>query len=114
VVKWRLSSAAGPSVGSLRAFVAAVNAGAGDTLVLAFNLDNSLVDVARIPVGETLDRRLHTLLGRPARSRVTALARGLDCQPDEVATVLRQRGDNYLADLLAADTQQELEAGEHC
>ncbi|WP_292981031.1 hypothetical protein [Mycobacterium sp.] len=106
VVKWRLSSATGPSIGSLRAFAAAVDAVAGDTLVLIFELDTQEIDVARIPAGEPARLRLHALLGSaPDCSARAALAGALNCEPGEVDEVLRQRGDTR--ELAALDHDEE-------
>lgn len=98
VVRWRISSATGPSIGSLRAFAAAVEAAIGDTLVLAFNLRDSVVDAARIRVDDPVDRQLRLLLGRPISKPTAALASSLECSPDEVFNALLQRGDKELAD----------------
>lgn len=106
VIRWRLSSAAGPSVGSLRPLVAAVDASLGDTVVLAFSLDSGTVAVARIPAGERFDRRLKVLLGTPRGNPLAALGRALDCAAGEVDDVLRRRGDKRLADLLESTASE--------
>ena len=81
----------------------AVDAAIGDTLVLVFNLRDSVVDAARIRSDDTLERRLRLLLGRSASKPIDALALGLECPSGEVLAALRQRGDKDLADLLHRD-----------
>jgi hypothetical protein len=100
IVRWRVSSARGPTMTALRQLADAIDAGSGDTIVLAFNLKDSTLQAARLRAGETLHRQLVTLLGRPAPDPISTLARSLDCTPSEVIDVLRHRGDDTLADLL--------------
>lgn len=100
IVRWRISSSRGPAMTALRQLAAAIDAGPGDTIVLAFNLKDSTLQAARIRAGEPLHRQLVTLLGRPAPDPVAALARSLDCEPGEVIAVLQARGDDDLARLL--------------
>ncbi len=97
---WKLASTTGASLGSLRALAVAVNATAGDTLVLALRVDDATLDVARLGSEDSGTARLRTLLGRTVRNPVAALAASLDCQREEVATVLRARGDHDLASSL--------------
>lgn len=97
---WKLASTTGANLGSLRAQAVAVNASAGDTLVLALRIDDASLDVARLGSEDAGTVRLRTLLGRTVRNPVAALAASLDCQREEVATVLRARGDHDLANSL--------------
>lgn len=99
VLHWKLSSTTGANVGSLRAQAIAVGATAGDTLVLALRQADASLDVARLRAGEDPMAKLSALLGRRVDDPVTALATGLDCQPNEVEMILRRRGDDELADL---------------
>jgi hypothetical protein len=100
VVAWRLSSTNGPSIGSLRVLATACGATRRDTLVVVFRLDESSLDAQRVGAELTGIERLRRLLGRPVRSPAAALAAGLGCRRDEVATVLRRRGDHDIADLV--------------
>lgn len=96
---WRLSATNGASVGSLRGLATALGADMDDTIVLAFNVRDSTVKATRIRAGEDVRQRLRVLLGKRVRDPVADLARALHCQPEEVAALLRRRGD---ADLLEA------------
>ncbi len=96
---WRLSATNGASVGSLRGLATALGADMDDTIVLAFNVRDSTVKATRIRAGENVRQRLRVLLGKPVRNPVADLARGLRCQPEEVAALLGRRGD---AELLEA------------
>ncbi|HWF71531.1 MAG TPA: hypothetical protein VG187_18575 [Mycobacterium sp.] len=40
------------------------------------------------------------LIARPSPNPLSAIATSLSCRPDEVTTLLRQRGGTKLADLL--------------
>lgn len=93
---WRLSGTNGGTVGSLRAVTTALRAQLGDSLVLAFNVAHGTVTAARIRPDEGLDRRLRVLLGKPVKDPTAALARGLGCRVDEVAGLLRRRGETGL------------------
>ena len=100
-VTWRLSSPT-PRMSSLRAHTTAIAAARGDTMVLAFNVPRSSVDVTRIMAGEDPLARLPALLGQPIRTTpVAALARALRCRPGDVAAILRRRGDTELSNLAA-------------
>lgn len=99
-VVWRLSSNKGASVGSLREPAITLGAQVGDTLVVAFNLGDNTVDVTRIPAGADTRKRLAMLLGKAVRKPVAALARALGCQPEEVAILLRRRGEEELLALI--------------
>jgi len=100
---WRLSSTKGPTVGSLRTLAASLDAGHGDTLVLAFNMRDETVAATRIPLSHDDPRqRLRLLLGASVRSPKLAIARALRCEPQEVPKLLRRRGDTELIDITAA------------
>jgi hypothetical protein len=100
VVTWRLSSTNGPNIGSLRVLATARGATRRDTLVVVFRLDKSSLDAQRVGAELAGIERLRRLLGRPVRTPAAALAASLDCRRDEVATVLRRRGDHDIADLV--------------
>ncbi|MBS4730562.1 hypothetical protein MSM1_20305 [Mycobacterium sp. SM1] len=100
---WHLSTTRGPSVGSLRALAASVGAELGDTVVLVFNLRDNAIDVARITAGESPHCHLQALLGKPAQDPIPALARALDCRPHQVTSILRDRGDNEVLELIEHD-----------
>jgi hypothetical protein len=99
-VAWRLSSTNGPSIGSVQAPAKSVDAAPTDTLILAFNLDEASLHVARIGAEASGIVRLQRLLGRSVRSPGAALAASLGCTRADVAAVLRKRGDADLADLV--------------
>jgi hypothetical protein len=100
VVSWRLSSTNGPSLGTLRSSATANGATLGDTLVVAFRLEKSTLDVERIGAEVTGIEGLRLLLGRTVRKPAAALAASLGCGRAEVAAVLRRRGDDDLANLI--------------
>jgi hypothetical protein len=100
VVSWRLSSTNGPSLGSLRLPATANGATLGDTLVVAFRLEESTLDVERIGAEVAGIEGLRLLLGRTVRKPAAALAASLNCRKAEVAAVLRRRGDDDLANLI--------------
>ncbi|MBX7451903.1 hypothetical protein GR927_28265 [Mycolicibacterium sp. 3033] len=96
-VLWKLSSVRGTILSSLRAHALAARADEGDTLVLAFDFEQ--ISITHIPADVVGLSRLKALLGRRVRNPVTALATSLECRPNQVAAVLRARGDDDLADL---------------
>ena len=99
-VSWRLSWTNGPSLGSLRSSATANGATVGETLVVAFGLEESTLDVERIGAEVAGVAGLRRLLGRTVRKPAAALAASLDCRKAAVAAVLRRRGDDDLADLI--------------
>lgn len=103
VVRWRVSSATGPSMNTLRPLALSLDAKLGDSIVVTFNLKTSTLEAECIRAGESLHRWLAALVGKAASDPVAALARSLDCKPDEVVSVLMRRGDNELAALLSAE-----------
>ena len=100
VIRWQLSSARGPSVGTLRPLTTAVEAVEGDELVLVLNHKGATFDAGRIAANDNLHQRLQMLIARPSPNPLSAIATSLSCRPDEVVTLLRRRGDTDLADLL--------------
>lgn len=102
-VHWKLASTTGANLGSLRAHAAAVEAAPGDTLVLAFRVDDATVRVTHLDPTEQGRARLHKLLGHAVRSPGAALAAGLDCRREDVSAILRARGDHELARMLDTD-----------
>ncbi|WP_343709682.1 hypothetical protein [Mycobacterium sp.] len=100
VIRWQLSSARGPSVGTLRPLTTALEAVEGDELVLVLNSKSATFDIGRIAADDNLHQRLQMLIARPSPNPLSAIATSLSCQPTEVITLLRQRGDTDLADLL--------------
>jgi len=98
-VYWPLASTSGACIGSLRA-QAAVQAGTTDTLVLAFKLDDALVELSRVGPDDTAMHWAQQRFGHTVTDPVAALAPGLQCQPNEVTAALRARGDHELAAML--------------
>ncbi len=97
---WRLSATNGASIGSIRNLATTLDALLGDTIVLIFNTADATVDATLIRADATTPRRLRTLLGKTVRNPITALARALNCDHDEVRGLLKRRGDH---DLLSPD-----------
>jgi hypothetical protein len=100
VIRWQLSSPRGPKVGTLRPLTTAVEAVEGDELVLVLNSKGGTFDVGRIAANDNLHQRLQMLIARPSPNPLSAIATSLNCRPNEVITLLRQRGDTDLADQL--------------
>ena len=99
-VFWKLSSTSGAGIGSLRAHALAAAAVPADTIVLAFRTQDASLEVTRLGASIAGRERLRCLLGRTVRSPVAALAASLDCTQAQAATVLRNRGDHEVADLI--------------
>ena len=99
-VFWKLASTSGVSIGSLRAHAVALGATTADILILAFNLDDSSLEVSLVDPTAPVSQQLHQLLARPASDPVAALAAALECAPHEVTGVLRARGDYDWADMI--------------
>jgi hypothetical protein len=100
IVTWRLSSTNGPNIGSLRALATARGATRRDMLLLVFRLDRSSLDAESVGAELAGVERLQRLLGRRVRTPAAALATSLGCERDEVAAVLRRRGDHSIAHLV--------------
>lgn len=112
VVNWRLWSTNGPDIGSVRPFATSTNAEQGDTLVLIFNLDENVVDAVNVPKSATSAVRLGGLFGVQSKDDLeTTLAAGLGCRPSELRSILRDRGDGDVSELIpvAADARLENE-----
>jgi hypothetical protein len=100
-LRWDLVDTRGPDLGSLRAHAAAVDATTGDHLVLALRRrGRALLSVSRLRRSDDPASQLQTLLGRPIEDAAAAFAEALDCHPDDVAAILRARGDLYWARLI--------------
>ena len=102
-VAWRLSSVRRATLSSLRAHARSVGAKLGDLLVLVFRLDEDgdSVEVRRVGSDVTGAERLELVLGRRVVS-AEEVADSLECEPGEVESVLRRRGDHALADDVAS------------
>lgn len=112
VISWRPWSTNGPDIGSVRSFAASTNAERGDTLVLIFNLDENVVEVVKVPESATSAVRLGGLFGVQSQGDLeTTLAAGLGCRASELRSVLRERGDGDISELIpvAADARLENE-----
>ena len=99
-VWWKLSMPGGAIVTSLRTHAASVGAVPGDILVLAFSSGRPRVELTCVPANRPGARLVEALVGRKASRAARAdLAASLGCtNEDELATVLRERGDDGLAD----------------
>lgn len=103
-VGWRLSSAPGGYVGSLRTQAAVVAAAQGDELVLSLRTDDGSFDITRVERNEAALSRLSKLLGREVGDEWSReMAASLNCMPAHVEDVLRARGDGDLVALLEND-----------
>ena len=102
-VAWRLSTTNGPDIGSMRYFARALGVSLGDTLVLAFDIDRGSLEVSPLAADVVGVDRLRRLLGRRIRNPLAALATSLGCRRDDVVRVLCERGDDELAEFIAAD-----------
>lgn len=82
----------------------AVEASAGDTLVLVFKLGDASLKVIRLGAEDSGRARLHKLLGHAVRKpAAAALAAALNCRKEDVGAVLRRRGENELAAVFDAN-----------
>jgi hypothetical protein len=68
--------------------------------VLACGLKDASLDATRIGAEAADVDRLRRLIGRAVRIPAAALAASLGCRRADVATVLRDRGDHDLAELI--------------
>ena len=105
-VSWKLTSTRGASTSSLRALAIAVGATTGDTLVLAINVRDASLKVARLTPTRHVIRRVQQFLGRTASEPIEALAASLEGRRSEVTTVLQGRGDHGLAALLGRRSRE--------
>ncbi|MFN8090275.1 MAG: hypothetical protein U0R81_15125 [Mycobacterium sp.] len=103
-LSWKLASTRGVGIGSLRGHAVAVEASAGDTLVLVFKLGDASLKVIRLGAEDSGRARLHKLLGHAVRKpAAAALAAALNCRKEDVGAVLRRRGENELAAVFDAN-----------
>lgn len=100
LVRWRLSSNRGPTLGSVRVAANTLGAADGDTLVLGFDRKNLNVVVSRIAADASPSQHIAALLGRKPRDPLAAMARSLRSDPAVVAEKLTRRGDVGVAELL--------------
>lgn len=99
-LQWDLASTRGPDIGSLRALAAAVDAGAGDYLVVVLHPRRArLAAPERVRPTDSPQAQLDILLGHHVDDPLASFADALDCSTDNVATVLRARGDQYWGSL---------------
>lgn len=102
LVAWRLTSTAGPTIGSVRVLASAYDVELGDTLVLIFDTEAGTVDATRIAATVAGRARLEQLTGLTGKAlTAAALAASLDCAPGEISGILARRGDDDLAATVA-------------
>ena len=102
VVRWRPWSTSGPDIGSIRGFLLAANAQKGDAILLIFSLAEDSLTTQLIPPDAGGETYVEDLLGiRPDRPELAdSVARFIGCRSTEVRSVLRNRGDDRLADAM--------------
>lgn len=98
---WNLASTTDANIGSLRLLADAVDATAGDDLVLALRPADASLDVTRARRDEPAPLRLRNILGRTTTTPITTLAASLECAPEQVCEILRGRGEQEIAALVA-------------
>ena len=99
-VMWRLESANGPDIGSLRAFCVREDVAVGDSMVLGFDLIDKSVDVSIVKPDMPINERVTCYTGINEPHPQVALARALAVDPVDVRAALRRRGDRTLVDAL--------------
>ena len=99
-VTWRIESATGPHMGSLRSLCAREGGSVGDSIVLDFNLIEKSVNVSVVKPDLPINERVKRYTGIDDPDPHVALARALDVHPEAVRSTLRQRGDHALVDAL--------------
>ena len=104
-ISWPLTSAFGPSLGSIRVLVERAGALKGERVRLDFNLEDEQVDAERVPidlsdVDTTEALRLLTGIQADAAGGALAVARAVDSPPANVRGVLKERGDTEALELL--------------
>jgi hypothetical protein len=102
---WNLASTTDANIGSLRLQAEAVDATEGDDLVLALRPADASFDVTRAPRDDPAPLRLRKVLGRTAKTPITALAASLECTPEQVCEILRGRGEQQIAALVTEATE---------
>ncbi len=104
-ISWPLTSAFGPSLGSIRVLVERAGALKGEKVRLDFNLEDEQVAAERVPidlsdVDTTEALRLLTGIQADAAGGALAVARAVDSPPANVRGVLKERGDTEALELL--------------
>ena len=99
-VAWRMDSASGPDMGSLRAFCVREGVSLGDFVVLEFDLLAESVDVSVANPAMPINELVKCFTGIDDPDPQVALARALDVHPEAVRAMLRRRGDDALVDAL--------------
>ncbi len=109
-VKWRPWSTSGPDIGSVRVLRAVADADVGDTVVLIFGLENDSLDAVSIRAQTEGSRTLEAILGSRSGEDLAAMAaQSIGCRASEVRSVLRERGDGDLADVIPGTTDSRLD-----
>jgi len=108
-ITWPMTSAVGPSLGSVRAAVTNVGATVGDRVRLDFDLEQASVSAELVPrdldAYEDAERiRLLTGISTDAAGALAALANSIDTAPVSVRRILIERGESEVADLLPIPT----------
>ncbi len=104
-ISWPLTSAFGPSLGSIRVLVERAGALKGERVRLDFDLEDEQVAAERVPidlsdVDTTEALRLLTGIQADAADGVLAVGRAVDSPPANVRGVLKERGDTEALELL--------------
>jgi DNA-directed RNA polymerase specialized sigma24 family protein len=104
-ISWPLTSAFGPSLGSVRALVEQAGAVKGERIRLDFDLDDEQVAAERVPhdlnsVDPTEALRLLTGIQADVEDGALAVARAIDSSPANCRGVLNERGDKEVLELL--------------
>ena len=105
MVTWPMTSASGPSLGSVRMLASMVGVVVGDRVRLDFDLTQGTVSSERIPedLGGYRDVeaiRLFTGIETGLDNAIALVADAIDASPANVRRVLTERGDAQLAELL--------------
>lgn len=104
-ISWPLTSAFGPSLGSIRVLAERAGALKGERVRLDFDLEDEQVAAERVPidlsdVDTTEALRLLTGIQADAADGVLAVGRAVDSPPANVRGVLKERGDTEALELL--------------
>ena len=104
-VTWPMTSAMGPSLGSVRVMATRVEAMVGDRIRLDFDIEDGKVSAERVP--RELDSyekaeaiRLLTGISTDLDGVLDAIARAIDTSPTNARYTLQKRGDVDLVSLL--------------
>ena len=115
-ISWPLTSAFGPSLGSVRVLVERAGAANGERTRLDFALKDERVAAERVPLdlgrSDTAEAlRLLTGLQVDAEDAAAAVARAIDSSPANFRGVLNERGDTEVLELLpSGDVDPMLES----